>query len=883
MTDKRPDPDTLLQQVQEQERHEQRGKLKIYLGAAPGVGKTYTMLHDALAVRAQGLDVIIGVVESHGRSEIDGIVKEFEQLPRINIDYHGTQLRELNLDAVFKRHPGLVMIDEMAHTNALGMRHKKRWQDIKEILDRGIDVYTTLNVQHIESLNDDVSQIIHAPIRETVPDSMIELANTIELVDLPPEELLKRLSEGKVYVPKQAELAAESYFRKGNLIALRELALRAVARRVGAEVLLYRQGQGIKKIWPTVEKILVCVGSGAESMKLIRAAKRLASSLQAEWIAVYVDIPRFAAAEKKRSHAIQHLRFAEQLGAQTRIISGFDVVKEVMAFAHEQNVTQIMVWKEVRRRLKDIFFKSLAYEFLRNSGDIDVYVMTGERQAKSDKKKYVKATTSWRDYALSLAIVVLTTAVDFSLFPYVNASSLAMVYLLGMTSIALIGHFFPTLVGTILSILAYQFFFYPPYYSFSFENRESFFTLLVLLIVSQVISQLTLMIRHQTKAVRQTEYQTTALYTLSRRLSSLRGVDKLLDAGIQYISAIFDCKIIALMPEHKRLIIRARYKTNEELDAKEMGIAQWVFEIGQKAGLGTDSLSFSDALYVPLLGSQEAIGVLRIHPRKAEKLELPDNMNLLEACANQMALALEVDSLHDQKQVSKLQSEKDRARSALLKSISRDLRAPLLAILGAANTQIEMAKSMNTRSVRKVAKDIYFEAEQLNRLINNLLQITYLETKSVTLEKQLLSLNQTIKSIIKQSEKKLGKRSIALDLPANIPLVPFDNSLLQEVLLNLLDNAVKFTPADSPIEIAVMKEKKQVVVSVKDCGPGIVTDEINKLFEKYYRGRMLTSERGLGLGLAICRIIIEAHGGKIWAENSKQGGAVFKFTLPIDD
>ena len=431
-------------------------------------------------------------------------------------------------------------------------------------------------------------------------------------------------------------------------------------------------------------------------------------------------------------------------------------------------------------------------------------------------------------------------------------------------------------------MLAYDYFFLPPYYTFSISNRESFFTLVVMLIVAQVISQLTILIRHQTEASRLNESQTSALYTLSRQLSSMRGMDKLLNAGITYIAELFDCKVIALLPKAGHLDIRARCRTNQALDAKELGIAQWVYELGQKAGLGTDSLPFSKALYIPLLGSQEVIGVLRIHPSKNEYFASPEKMHLLEACVNQIALALEVDRLQEQKKMSELQTEKDRVRSTLLQSISHDLRTPLLSIIGAASTQIEMAKKLDAPKIRKLGKDIYVEADQLSRLINNLLQITYLESDAINLQKQRLSLKDLIHVIIKGASKKLGKRSIQINIPANLPLIPFDNTLLQEVFLNLIDNAVKFTPPDTPIEIEVTQEKNKVVVSIKDHGPGIVLDEVNHLFEKFYRGRMLTTERGLGLGLAICRIIIEAHGGKIWAENRTEGGAIFRFTLPMN-
>lgn len=376
MTDRRPDPNALLQRVIEEEQLKHRGKLKIYLGAAPGVGKTHSMLSEALQEQAKGLDIIIGIVESHGRIEIEEILKNFVILPKVTIDYHGKQLQEFDLDAALKRNPGLILMDEMAHTNVSGVRHKKRWQDIKELLDRGIDVWSTLNVQHIESLNDDVSQIIHAPIQETVPDAMIERANTIELVDLAPEDLLKRLAEGKVYVPKQARLAAEFYFRKGNLMALRELALRTLAKRVNTQVLLYRQGQGIRHIWPIMEKILVCVGPGPESHKLIRAAKRMASSLQVDWIAVYVDSPRSKLSKNQRNQAIKNLFFAEQLGAETQVLMGYDLVNEIINFSRQQNVTLIMICKQIRTRWRNFFFRSLADEILRYSGEIDVYTVT---------------------------------------------------------------------------------------------------------------------------------------------------------------------------------------------------------------------------------------------------------------------------------------------------------------------------------------------------------------------------------------------------------------------------------------------------------------------------------------------------------------------------
>ena len=434
MSDNRPDPEKLLKRVQIEEEKKGRGKLKIYLGAAPGVGKTHEMLHDALEERVNKRDVIIGVVESHGRKDIEKMAKFFDSLPKKEIPYQGRELLEFDLDAALKRKPSLILMDEMAHTNVEGLRHKKRWQDIKELLDRGIDVYTTLNVQHIESLNDAVSQIVHAPIKETVPDSMIEMADTLELVDLPAEELIKRLHEGKVYVPAQAELAIEHFFKEGNLIALRELALRTVADRVGSDVILYRQDKGIKHIWPTKEKILVCVGPGPEAKKLIRAARRMAISLQIDWIAVFVETPKIQTSEMQRNYAIQNLQFAESLGGMTRVLTGFNLVKEIMTFAREHNVTQIMIWKNIRSRLRNIFFRDLADEIVRNSAEIDVYIMTGENKNISFPRKSLFSSLikgSLQNYIFGIFIVTLITAINFMLSYFLSEINLIMIYLPG--------------------------------------------------------------------------------------------------------------------------------------------------------------------------------------------------------------------------------------------------------------------------------------------------------------------------------------------------------------------------------------------------------------------------------------------------------------------
>ena len=647
MEDQRPDPEKLLQRAKEEERHHLRGKLKIYLGAAPGVGKTYSMLQDAMAARAKELDVVVGIVESHGRYEIESMLKNFETLPRQSVNYKGKELSEFDLDGVLKRNPALVLIDEMAHTNVPGLRHEKRWQDIKEVLDCGIDVSTTLNVQHIESLNDVVSQIIHTQIKETVPDYMLEMANTIELVDLSPEDLLKRLRDGKVYVPRQAELATEHFFRKGNLNALRELALRFTAERVNEQVLLYRQGMGIKHVWPTRDKILVCVSHGANSAKLIRAASRLAKSTQTNWLAVYVDVVNLGLSDEWRNDAIQNLRLAEQLGAETRILTGAVIVKEILNFAREQNVSKIVIGKHVRSRWYNVLFPGFADEMVRESREIDVYVITSELEDKKPVKTLSssKSDFSWKVYGVTVGIVAMATAFNVLFSANLKAENIVMVYLLGITLVATFGRMFPSVLACALSVLSYAIFFIPSFDALDLSAFQYSLTLLVMFLISYLISHLTIVSRRQTDAARHAERRMSTMHRLSRKLASARGVDNLLEIGSHFISNVFDSEVMVLVSEEGQLSVRARSKTEQTLNEKEQSVVRWVLEMGQIAGPGTNTLPFSDALYVPLVAPHGIVGVLRVRQTQPTKLLTPEQMHLLEACANQLAIAIEVESV----------------------------------------------------------------------------------------------------------------------------------------------------------------------------------------------------------------------------------------------
>ncbi|KTD18291.1 DUF4118 domain-containing protein [Legionella jordanis] len=643
MHSQRLNPDKILKQIQQEAIKSQQGRLKIYLGAAAGVGKTYAMLSDAQAAQARGVDVLVGIVECHGRTETEQLLKKLEILPRQHILYHGKELKEFDLDSALIRHPELILVDEMAHSNAPGLRHNKRWQDIKELLNRGIDVYSTLNIQHIESLNNDVAQIVNTRITETVPDSMLEMADSIELIDLPPEELIKRLQEGKVYVPKQAKIAIERFFRKGNLTALRELALRISADYVGQQMLNYREIQGIKHIWPTKSKILVCIGPGRESLKLIRAAKRMAVSLKAKWIAVHVATPSIKAQEQILPLAIQNLRLAEQLGAETAVLAGFDVVQEIMTFAREKNVTQIMVWKTIRNRWRDLFFRNLADEMVRESGELDIYVMTGKLgRLKLRRQVKTKPPFKLKNYRIPLVIIALATFINFLIFPYLHASNLIMIYVLGVTIIALFGQAGPALFSSILSVLAYKFFFVPPFYSFSIADVQYFFTLLIMLLITQIISQLAIRIRRQATSARTLQHQTSGLLALSRQMTSVHRVEEALSIGLKAMEDLFNSQILALIPQNRHFqCYSTRGIETKSLDEKEYSIAKWVLDMGEMAGFATETLADAKALYLPLIGLRNPVAVLKITPNDKHYFT-PEQIQFLESYAHQIALTLEV-------------------------------------------------------------------------------------------------------------------------------------------------------------------------------------------------------------------------------------------------
>jgi len=882
MEERRPDPELLLKEAQKEEERKHQGKLKVFFGAAPGVGKTYAMLEAAWQQRLEGREVVAALVETHGRFETDSLLAGLDILPRALIEYRGVILKEMDLDAVLSRKPQIALVDELAHSNAPGCRHKKRWQDVFELLAAGIDVYTTLNVQHLESLNDVVAQITGVVVRETIPDSVLDRADEIELVDIPPDGLLQRLKEGKVYVAQIAERARENFFRTGNLLALRELALRRTAERVDAQMESYRRAKGVREVWPAAERILVCIGANPRSIRLIRTAKRMAAGLRAEWLAVTIEAPvKVRPSQQDLLQLAEHMRLAESLGAETVTLSGHKVSEELLSYARSRNVTRIIIGKPTHPRWKDRLFGSVLDEVVRGSGDIDVYVITGESGEAEPRPSVMaeKAPTPRHEWLLSFLAVGLSTAVAALMYPHFTLVDLAMVYLLGIVLTASRVGKWPTLLATFLSVAAFNFFFIPPLYTFTVEDVRYFVTFAVMFVVAFVISRLTLRVREQAESARQRERRTAALYHLSRELAHEEGREQLSAIAVRHLSEVFSCQAVVLVPDAQgNLAVPVTGRHTYALDPRELGVAQWAFDHRQRAGLGTDTLPGAKALYLPLIAAGKAIGVVGILPRPVTHLFSPEQIHALESFVNQTAMALERASLAEEAQKALLQIETETLRSTLLSSVSHDLRTPLAAITGAGTTLLQSGTRLDEGSRQELVETIVEEAAHLNRIIRNVLDMTRLESGAVQVNREWQSLEEIVGAVANRMAGQFRDHPLTIKLPSDLPLIPCDGLLIEQVLGNLLENAVKYTPDGEAITVSAAAEEQEVAVTVADRGGGIPPEEVGRIFEKFVSGRHIGG--GAGLGLAICRGIIAAHGGRIWGKNRPEGGAEFTFTLP---
>ncbi len=875
----RPDPDELLKNVQADD--PSRGKLKIFLGYAAGVGKTYAMLEAAHQRKIQGVDVVIGYVETHGRADTDAMVHGLEVLPRRQIDYHDIKLQELYTDEIIERKPDLVLIDEFAHTNAPGSRHPKRYLDVEDILSAGIDVYTTLNIQHLESLNDVVARVTGVVVRETVPDSVIDDASEIEVIDLPPDELLTRLQEGKVYVPEQAKRAIEKFFRKGNLSALRELSLRRAAERVDNQMRTYMRTRAIPGPWPASERLLVCISQSPLSEKLVRTTRRLSDELNAEWFAVHVNIsskPELNQADLERID--RTLQLAEELGAKIRTLTGRSIPEAVLAYAKKHNITKIVVGKPVQPRWKEFINGSVVNQLIYASGDIDVYVINAQPETKSTRlSQDLRPHQPYWRYFLGLGLVILTTLIGHFIKGNIEPANLVMLYLVSTVVAAIFLGRGPALVTSILGVLAFDFFLVPPYLTFAVTDTQYILTFIGLFLVSLVVSTLTARTREQAEAAIQREAHTSALYTLGRDLTSASDLPQVAEIIISHISQVFGRDVAVFIPERGQLKV---YATSPGYypDENEMAVATWSFDHDQPAGLGTETLPAATVRCQPLRTALGKIGVLSIHPQESGKLLTPEQRQTLIAFSHQAALAVERASLAEQARQADLLQATEKLQTALLNSISHDLRTPLVSITGALSSLREDSLSISHEDRTSLLETAYGEAVRLNRLVGNLLNMTRLEAGAIHLRCEPCDIQDAIGAALDQLEERIGKTPIRVKIPENLPLISLDFSLFGQVLVNVIDNAVKYSPKDTPIEIIVSQTDYDVSIKISDRGIGIPVNDLERVFDKFYRVSHPENINGTGLGLSICKGIVEVHGGSITASNRPGGGTTITVNLP---
>jgi two-component system sensor histidine kinase KdpD len=857
--------------------------LKIFLGAAPGVGKTFEMLTTARGRMLEGTDVVVGVVETHGRKETQALLDGFEVVPRRRIDYKGRILEEMDLDALLARRPSLALVDELAHTNAEGSRHPKRYLDVAELIAAGIDVYTTLNVQHIESLNDVVARITRIRVRETVPDSVIDQADDIELIDLTPDDLIQRLRDGKIYLPHQAERAIRHYFSPGNLTALRELALRRTAQRVDEQMVRYMQAHAIVGPWAAGERVLACVGDNANSAEVIRYARRMADSLKAPWAAIHVETGRTAQlTEQERDRIAEALRLAERLGAETVTIPGQDVADTIADYATANNFTQVIIAQPLRPRWMEWLYGTQTQRLIRKVGGASVHVLGKGQTAKPASVPVQPARVGINAYVGGLVLVALALGIALVLREMLNVASVALTFLTAVQIVAVAFGLWPALLASFASMLLYNFFFLPPLYTFTIAEPENVVTLFFFAVTALIGSNLTSHVRAQAIIARQRARATEELYQFSRKLAGAPDLDDLLWAAVSQIARMLKVRAVILLPTEGTLSVRAGFPPEDELDEADLAAARWSWEKNHTAGRGSDTLPGAKRLFQPMQTGRGPVGVIGIDRDDPGPLLVPEQQRLLNALADQIALAIERVNLAEDVERARLAAESDRLRAALLTSISHDLRTPLASILGSATSLIGWSNSLDDATKHDLMRNIQDEAERLNRFIGNLMDMTRLET-GPRLRLGAVELSDSVGGALKRASKILGAHRIEVRLEPDLPLLQLDEVLFEQVLFNLLDNAAKYAPGGSLVTITAWRDRDFVHLRVADEGPGIDPADLDHVFEKFYRASANDRRRaGTGLGLAICRGFIEAMHGTITAANEPDGkGAVFTITLPV--
>ena len=879
--ERRPSADALL----EAEARRREGRLKVFLGAAPGVGKTYSMLAMAQARRREGVDVVVGLVETHGRVETETLLEGLEVIPRRAVEYKGRQLQDMDLDAILARRPRLVLVDELAHANAPGSRHPKRYLDIEELLAAGIDVFTTLNIQHVESLNDVVASITRIRVRETVPDSILDRADEIELVDLTPEELVQRLKDGKVYVPQQAERAVRHYFSPGNLTALRELALRRTAERVDDQMVSYMRRHAIAGPWAAGERVLVAVGGEPGSAVLVRHARRMADRLRAPWAAIHVETARsLRMGSAERARITEALGLAERLGAEAVTIPGQDVAETLLEYARANNFTHIIIAQPRRFRWLAAIWSSVTDHLLRHAGEISVHVIAAKDEEKRPREGWFEPGEAVRPaaWAGSLGFVGAALGVSMLLHDVVHVADVAEVFLAAVMATAVTYGLWPSLLACLASVLAFNFFFLPPLYTFTISDPANIVSLFFFSAVALIASQLAARVRAQAVVARGRARTTEELYAFSRKLAVAVTLEDLLWATCHQIARMLKVRVVLLLPEGEKLVVRAGYPPEDRLDEADVAAATWSWKHNREAGRGADTLPGARRLFVPIETGRGVLGVVGLDRDAAGALLGPDERRLLDSLTGQAALAIERIMLASDLDRERLATETERLRTALLTSISHDLRTPLATILGSATTLTAEGATLEPQAQTELLGLIRDEAERLNRFIGNLLDMTRLEAGSLEPNRVPTDIADAIGTALARVERILAGHRVEVAIEGELPLLRLDGVLLEQVLVNLLDNAAKYAPAGSRIEITAGREGGAVRIAVRDEGPGIPKEDLDRVFEKFYRVRRMDRRpAGTGLGLAICRGFVEAMGGKIFAANrTDRSGAVFTVIFP---
>jgi two-component system sensor histidine kinase KdpD len=882
----RPDPDALLQRVQEEEAESRRGRLKIFFGSSAGVGKTYAMLAAAQAARAAGQALLIGIVETHGRSETAAMVEGLPRLPMARVAYRDRTLEEFDLDAALawgRSHPdGLLLLDELAHSNVPGSRHPKRWQDVDELLGSGIDVWTTLNVQHLESLNDIVGGITGVRVQETVPDPVFDDADEVVVVDLPPDELITRLQQGKVYLPRpgdnRAERAAKNFFRKGNLLALRELALRRTADRVDDEMKSYRRqlldGRAAGPVWPTREALLACIGPGESGEKVVRASARLAAQLDVPWHALHIESPATPPAAGQRA-----LRLAEELGATTVTLAATAVADTVVKYARQHNLSRVVMGRQARR-VRWPWQPSLAQALTERGSDLDVLQVavpaTAPAPSPVPESAGAAAPIRWRDYGIAVAICAAVALLATPLMTVFELTNIVMLFLLAVVVVALRYGRGPAVLASFVSVALFDFFFVAPRFSFAVSDIQYLLTFGVMLLVALVVGQLTAGLKYQAEASTQREGRVRALYEMARDLSAALMPEQVAEIGDHFFAAQYrapSALLIAGVDDRLGPPLSARGRPVPPVDS---GVAQWCFDHGGAAGRGTDTLPASPLLYLPLRAPMRLRGVLAL---QVEAAVSADERRLLDTAASLLAISLERLHYLEVAQSTTLQMESERLRNSLLSAISHDLRTPLASLVGLAESFALTPPALAPAHAR-IATAMRDAAMRMNALVNNLLDMARLQAGAVTLNRQWQPLDEVVGSALRAAEPLLVGRRVTVALDDTLPLVELDAVLIERVLVNLLENAAKYTPAGSAIEIGATVHADQVFVTVDDQGPGLPAGREKALFEKFERGHKESATPGVGLGLAIGLSIMQAHGGDLRGETRPGGGARFTLVLP---